>query len=149
MTQASSASLEMAIALPLGVVANQLMRIESELRLLNMKALDLGRERGDERITGLIEKRLENINEALDSIRALVSDIEEDIQPRAGGAAGAPAKPTGDERTTSEPGRIVAVWGPTGAPPVPSPSPQVGRAVRIAGATRSARVRRWMPSALW
>jgi hypothetical protein len=82
----------MAIALPLGVVANQLMRIESELRLLNMKALDLGRERGDERITGLIEKRLENINEALDSIRALVSDIEEDIQPRAGGAAGAPAK---------------------------------------------------------
>jgi hypothetical protein len=92
MTEASRASLEMAVALPLGVVANQLMRIEAELRLLNMKALNLGGERGEERVSGLIEKRLENINEALDSIRGLMSDIEKDIQPRAGLAAGAPEK---------------------------------------------------------
>jgi hypothetical protein len=92
MTEASRASLEMAVALPLGVVANQLMRIEAELRLLNMKALNLAREPRDERVSGLIEKRLENINEALDSIRGLMSDIEKDIQPRGGVAAGAPEK---------------------------------------------------------
>jgi hypothetical protein len=45
MTEASSANLQMAIALPLGVVSNQLMRIEADLRLLNMKALDFGRDR--------------------------------------------------------------------------------------------------------
>jgi hypothetical protein len=82
MTKASSANLEMAIVLPLGVVANQLMRIEADLRLLNMKALDFAKERENERHTGLIEARLENINEALDSIRDLVSAIEMDIQPR-------------------------------------------------------------------
>lgn len=54
MTRESSINLEMTIILPLGVVANQLMKIEA---------------------------RLENIHEALDSIRALVSDIEADIHP--------------------------------------------------------------------
>ena len=82
MTEASSANLELAILLPLGVVANQLMRIEAELRLLNMKALTVERERESGRLTGLIETRLDNINEVLDSIRGLVSDIEADIRPR-------------------------------------------------------------------
>jgi hypothetical protein len=58
------------------------MRIEADLRLLNMKAVDLARERESGRHTGLIEARLERINEALDAIRSLVSDIEVDIQPR-------------------------------------------------------------------
>jgi hypothetical protein len=82
MTEASSANLEMAIILPLGVVANQLMRIETHLRLLNMKALNFAKERENGRLSGLIEARLEHINEALDSIRNLVADIEADIQPR-------------------------------------------------------------------
>jgi hypothetical protein len=77
-----SANFEMSIILPLGVVANQLMRIEAELRLLNMKALTVGRERENGRLTGLIETRLDNIIEALDSIRGLVSDIGADIRPR-------------------------------------------------------------------
>jgi hypothetical protein len=81
MTKASSANLEMAIILPLAVVANQLMKIEADLRLLNMKALDFVSEDGGERHTGPIEARLEKINEALDSIRGLVSDIEADIHP--------------------------------------------------------------------
>jgi hypothetical protein len=81
MTKASSANLEMAIILPLAVVANQLMKIEADLRLLNMKALDFVSEDGGGRHTGLIEARLENIHEALDSIRGLVSDIEADIHP--------------------------------------------------------------------
>jgi hypothetical protein len=72
----------MALILPLGVIANQLMRIEADLRLLNMKAVDLARERETGRHTGLIEARLERINEALDAIRSLVADIEADVQPK-------------------------------------------------------------------
>jgi hypothetical protein len=82
MTERPPANLEMALVLPLGVIANQLMRIEADLRLLNMKAVDLARERETGRHTGLIEARLERINEALDAIRSLVSDIEADIQPK-------------------------------------------------------------------
>jgi hypothetical protein len=82
MTGTSAANLEMAIVLPLGVVANQLMRIEADLRLLNMKALDFAKERESGRHAGLIEARLENINEALDSIRSLLSDIAADIRPK-------------------------------------------------------------------
>ncbi len=82
MTETPSVNLEMALILPLGVVANQLMKIEADLRLLNMKALDLARERETGRHAGLIEARLEHINEALEAIRRLVSDIEADIQPK-------------------------------------------------------------------
>ena len=81
MTERPSANLEMALVLPLGVIANQLLKIEADLRLLNMKAVDLARQRETGRHTGLIEARLERINEALDAIRSLVSDIEADIQP--------------------------------------------------------------------
>ena len=69
------------IILPLGVVANQLMKIEADLRLLNMKALDFVSEDGGGRHTGPIEARLEKINEALDSIRGLVSDTQADLHP--------------------------------------------------------------------
>lgn len=81
MTKALSANLEMALILPLGVVANQLMKIEADLRLLNMRALDVVNEDGAGRHTGLIEARLETINDALDSIRGLVADIDADIHP--------------------------------------------------------------------
>jgi hypothetical protein len=81
MTEAPATNFEMAIVLPLGVVANQLMKIEAQLRLLSVKALSFAkaRERGPH--AGLIEARLENINEALDSLRGLVSDIEAAVQP--------------------------------------------------------------------
>ena len=92
MTKASSANLEMAIILPLGVVANQLMKIEADLRLLNMKALDFVNEDGGGRHTGLIEARLENINDALDSIRGLVADIDADIHPWSADATRTSAK---------------------------------------------------------
>ena len=82
MTEAASADFEMSINLPLGVLANQLMRIEAELRLLNMKALRCARESENQRLTGGIEARLVNINETLASIRGLVSDIEDCLQPR-------------------------------------------------------------------
>ena len=79
MSKPSSTDWELAIDLPLGVVASQLMRIEEQLRLLNMKAADLVKERDSERRNGAISVRLEHINKALDSIRALMADIETDI----------------------------------------------------------------------
>ena len=79
MSKPSSSDWELAIDLPLGVVASQLMRIEEQLRLLNMKAADFVRERDSDRRSGAITIRLERINRALDSIRTLMADIETDI----------------------------------------------------------------------
>ena len=79
MSKASSTDWELAIDLPLAVVASQLMRIEEQLRLLNMKAADTVKERDGGRRNGAISARLEHINKALDSIRTLMSDIETDI----------------------------------------------------------------------
>jgi hypothetical protein len=81
MTQASPADWEIAIVLPLGVVANQLQRIETQLRLLNMKALDFARERENRALRAPIDARLEQINEAIAAISGLVSDIEADLHP--------------------------------------------------------------------
>ena len=44
MTEAYPANLELVIALPLCVVANQLRRIETDLRFLNIKALTYANE---------------------------------------------------------------------------------------------------------
>jgi hypothetical protein len=89
MTEKSDSALELAIGLPLDVIAGKLMRIEADLRLLNMKALVFAN--GDNRrLTGLIEARVEAIFAGLDSIKSLASDIEADIQPRSMEVAGAP-----------------------------------------------------------
>jgi hypothetical protein len=81
MTEASSASVELALVLPLGVVVNQLLRTEAHLRLLNMKTLDFASERSTEGFAGPIALRLEQIHETLDSIRGLVANIEADLRP--------------------------------------------------------------------
>lgn len=72
---ASSSELELNIVLPLGVLAQQLMRVEAQLRLVNMKALDLSGDSHDRGSAALINARLEHISEALESIRVLVADI--------------------------------------------------------------------------
>ena len=74
---------EVTIILPLGVVANQLRRIEEQLRLLNMKALEVGKECENEPHRRRIEIKLDHISELLGSISTLVSDIGADIQPGA------------------------------------------------------------------
>ena len=88
MTEASTENLELSILLPLGAAANQLMRIEADLRFLNMKALAYAKKGENAGPARLIAARLEKINEALDRIHGLVSDIEADVQPR-------PAMPIG------------------------------------------------------
>ena len=79
MTDQSMSSLELTVGLPLDVVADKLRRLETELRVLNMKAITAAAETNG--LGARMETRVDAIYEALDSIRRLVSDIEADIQP--------------------------------------------------------------------
>ena len=79
MSKSTATDWELAIDLPLGVVASQLSRIEEQLRLLNTRAVDFAREREQGRLNGTIAARLEHINLALDSIRTLMSGIQTDV----------------------------------------------------------------------
>jgi hypothetical protein len=81
-TEPSQANLQLSIVLPLGVIANQLMRIEADLRFLNMKALLYAEKSETGGIGSQITAQLDHINEALDLIRALASDIQADMQPQ-------------------------------------------------------------------
>jgi hypothetical protein len=87
MTEPSHANLELAISLPLGVVTNQLTRIEADLRFLSMKASSYAKERENGDLAAKISGGLEKINEALDLIRGLVADMEANIQPTPTGVA--------------------------------------------------------------
>jgi chromosome segregation ATPase len=80
MTDKSASSLELTVGLPLDVVADKLRRLESELRVLNMKAIAATDEANG--LGARMESRVEAIYEALDSIRGLVSHIETDVQPK-------------------------------------------------------------------
>jgi hypothetical protein len=80
MTGPSQSNLQLAIVLPLGVIANQLMRIEADLRFLNMKALVHAQQSETGGIGSQIIAQLDHINEALDLIRGLASDIQADMQ---------------------------------------------------------------------
>ncbi len=82
MTETSRAQLDMTIVLPLGVVASQLLRIEAQLRVLNMKALNLESERDNSSLAGPVGVRLEQISDALDALRTLVAEMQADMQPR-------------------------------------------------------------------
>jgi hypothetical protein len=71
---------EMSVGLPLDVVGSQLRRIEEQLRILDMKAFDAGRETEPSTIRGQIDARLEQISESLSSIVALIDDIDRDMR---------------------------------------------------------------------
>jgi hypothetical protein len=86
MSDASPANFELSIVLPLGVIANQLLKVEAELRFLNAKTAALAGEAAGAGMTDQAAARLERIGEALEAIRTLVTDIEADIQPRPAGA---------------------------------------------------------------
>ena len=81
MSDASPVNVELSIVLPLGAIANQLMRVEAELRFLNARTSAYASGRLDGGAAGQVSARLEKINEALEVIRGLVADIETDIQP--------------------------------------------------------------------
>jgi hypothetical protein len=102
MNQAASANLEMTIVLPLRVIANQLMRIETDLRLLNMKALTLAPGPDYEHPAERVEATLVIINEALGSIRNLVSGIEDHVH----------SEPTTASATRSSPDAVYRKQNP-------------------------------------
>jgi hypothetical protein len=85
-TETSPASAELAILLPLGVIANRLMAVEADLRFINMKALDCAQTRENAGLAAQAAARLEGISEALELIRELVSEMETGLHPRVGGA---------------------------------------------------------------
>ena len=74
-------SVELAIVLPLGAVATQLMRVESDLRLLGARVSADPPDRDTGGRYAQVAARLEQINETLEAIRRLIADIERDLQP--------------------------------------------------------------------
>jgi hypothetical protein len=74
--------MELAMGLPLDVVANRLRRIEADLRVLNMKTELFANDGDNARLGVMLEARVETIYEALDSIRSLVSAIGSNRKPR-------------------------------------------------------------------
>ena len=82
MTQLPSTNWEMTLSLPLGVVDNQLRKVEEQLRALNMKAVDFGEQCQDRPLRRAVATRLENISGLVDSIADLVARIDVDRQPR-------------------------------------------------------------------
>jgi hypothetical protein len=83
----TAANVELAFALPLGVIANQLMRMESDLRFLSAKASGESEGRDNPMLSAQIAARVEQINETLESIRMLVAEIEQNLQPKSTGAS--------------------------------------------------------------
>jgi hypothetical protein len=82
MSESSPANFELSIVLPLGVVANQLMKVESDLRFLNARTSAYASARLTREMAGQVAARLEQINEALEVIRGLVVDFETEFQPK-------------------------------------------------------------------
>jgi hypothetical protein len=78
---ASQADWEMIMVMPLGVLANQLVKIEGELRFLTMKAAEHSGEDGL-RSNKSADARLELIHEVLESIRSLLAKLRDDIHPQ-------------------------------------------------------------------
>jgi hypothetical protein len=77
-----STNWEMTLSLPLGVVDNQLRKVEDQLRGLNMKAVDFGERCEDRTLRRAVAARLEEIIGLVDSIADLVARIDVDSQPR-------------------------------------------------------------------
>ena len=70
------------MVMPLGVIANQLVKIEGDLRFLSMKAAELSGEAGV-RSTKLVDARLELIYGVLESIHSLLAKVQVDIHAKA------------------------------------------------------------------
>lgn len=85
MSESPPANFELSVVLPLGVIANQLLKLESELRFLHARTSACAREPPGADMAAQAAARLEKINVALEAIRTLAADIETDIQPKFAG----------------------------------------------------------------
>jgi hypothetical protein len=88
----SPANAELSIVLPLGVVANQLSKVEGDLRFIVVKTSSHSGEHWARDKAGQVAAHLEKINETLELIRGLVQDLETEFQT---GSAG-PSKKRAD-----------------------------------------------------
>jgi hypothetical protein len=91
------ASFELSFVLPLGVIAHQLLKVEADLRFLNAKTSIYANEGPGGVMAGQVAAQLEKINETLEVIRGLVSDIETDIHPRPANARSLKARNDRDD----------------------------------------------------
>jgi hypothetical protein len=80
------------MVMPLGALANQLVKIEGELRFLSMKAAEHSGECGA-RTTKSVDTRLELIYEVLESIQSLLAKVQADIHPKGAAAQFTPDDP--------------------------------------------------------
>jgi hypothetical protein len=78
---ASPVDWEMELVMPLGVLANQLVKIEGDLRFLSMKSAEHSGENGA-RPSKLVNARLELINSVLESIHSLLAKVQSDVHPK-------------------------------------------------------------------
>ncbi len=79
--QTSQVDWELALLLPLGALANQLVKIEGDLRFLSMKASEQAHVDGPRPIRA-VDARVDLIHETLDSIKLLLVRLQGDIHPR-------------------------------------------------------------------
>lgn len=79
---------EVTLVLPLKAAANQLLKIEAQLRQLNLKAAVSNETRERTETARCLAQRLEDINEALESLKKLVADMEADLSWAPGGGRG-------------------------------------------------------------
>jgi len=87
MTHKPSTHWELSLVLPLGVAGHQLSRIEEQLRVASMRAVELGAAPDQRAMRQAAAAKLERIRELLGSIGSLVADIDDDLQPSIAPAA--------------------------------------------------------------
>lgn len=80
----SPANVEIELMLPLAALSHRLSQVEAQLRLLNMKALEYCGERDGGALARVTGAQLDHIDEALDSIRQVLSDLRKDTSAGSG-----------------------------------------------------------------
>lgn len=83
MSDPSAANFELSIMLPLGVITNHLMKVETDLRFLNAKTLAYAKQHPAGDLAAKVAGRLEKINEALEQIQDLIAEFEADMHATA------------------------------------------------------------------
>jgi hypothetical protein len=101
---ASQLDWEMTMVMPLGVLANQLVKIEGDLRLLSMKAAEHSGDDGGPS-TKAVDARLELMHEALESIGSLLVRLQADIHPKESAANSTARNATADSTYKTSPER--------------------------------------------
>jgi hypothetical protein len=91
------ANFELSFVLPLGVIANQLLKVEADLRFLNAKTSIYANGGPGGAVAAQAAGQLEKIDETLEVIRGLVSDIEADIHPTPASAKSLKARTDRDD----------------------------------------------------